>query len=89
MGRAALMRSLMTSQCRRQPAMGVQLPMVTTHALLQKPCPRQAGSQACSVCPRHSLLFWQPAASHGLPAVQQQVWQAQVLQGRCVGTWAA
>ena len=47
MGRAALMRSLMTSQCRRPPAMGVQLPMGTTRALLQKPCQRQAGSQAC------------------------------------------
>ena len=47
MGRAALMRSLMTSQCRRQPAMGAQLPMGTTRASLRKPCPRQAGSQAC------------------------------------------
>ena len=56
MGRAAPMRNLMMSPCRRQPAMGAQLPMGTTHALLQKPCPRQAGSQACWVCSSHGLL---------------------------------
>ena len=69
--------------------MGAQLPMGTTHALLQKPCQRQAGSQACWVCSSHGLLNLAARCISRSACRAAASSQAQEVQGRCVGACAA